>query len=308
MWMAKLAAIRGNGLVSGRLRAVIRIRVRASLALASIVATTACSMTPSREEVDRPAVIPAASRASAFQISEIDVSATAEIKIVGGTKAEVADWPATLRFDGHMSCTATLVGEQVVLTAAHCVSDGDEGDVIIGGDTFRATCSHHTSFREHVSGADPEWWLTPDFALCSLEKPVVRTYESIEVGAWNFPVGHEVWLLGYGCTRVGGADFGALYIGAAEVESGPTGDSYLTFVAGKVTLCHGDSGGGAYDVAANGDRRIIGVNATYEGADRSGIAATGIGGFATWARRWADDRKLRICGIHADASGCRANE
>jgi hypothetical protein len=86
-----------------------------------------------------------------------------EPQIIGpGTKqSDPAAWPATFVFrnKSNGACTATVIGEQVVLTAAHCISDGDVGSLKPDPQTtVKLTCNQHPNYIKGDKSAD--------FALC----------------------------------------------------------------------------------------------------------------------------------------------
>ena len=115
--------------------------------------------------------------------------------IIGGTRLDPADWPFILQvwFDGDNdelgdTCTAALIHELWVLTAAHCVDEGDGtySDVRIivpnpyqgpGVDSraswFRAKrVIIHPEYPEHDDDA-----ILPDVALVELNSPIYSRYK-----------------------------------------------------------------------------------------------------------------------------------
>ena len=90
--------------------------------------------------------------------------ATAEISsdfIVGGTPAQEGQWPWQVRllddFDVHTGfCGGSLIGDQWVLTAAHCV--------VQGGQTVDKVRAEFETYRIGAEG-DEETWVEADLAL-----------------------------------------------------------------------------------------------------------------------------------------------
>jgi hypothetical protein len=234
-----------------------------------------------------------------------------DVMIVGGEPADGTAWPATFVFS-RGPCTGTAVGRYVLLVAAHCVEDGASGKVKTSNGPIRATCKRHPTFVR-LKSHHPQWeqLTSPDFALCDLSHPLDRVlpgveYEHVNLDASAFTAGDTLHLVGFGCTQVGGKPFQGLYEGDASVTRLPPADGYFTFTEDDVGLCDGDSGGGAYLVKGNA-RHLVAVNSHGDEAHarRSALATTGVAGFGTWARDWASKRHVKICGLHADAEGCR---
>lgn len=238
---------------------------------------------------------------------------SAKAQIIGGSRSDAAEWPATLVFRGvgATPCTSTIVGDRVILTAAHCVADGARGIVELRGRSIAVACNQHPDYRT-VSVEIPGWetMAIPDFSLCAADSSLNGVpFERVNRDESLPTLDSTVRLLGFGCNAVGGSDggFGALYEGDAFVSARPSGQSYFTRTRGGAAVCFGDSGGGAYHRfgAAGGSRTIVGVNSRGNQATLSWLATTGLGGFVSWAESWAAQRQVKICGIHNEATGCR---
>jgi hypothetical protein len=221
--------------------------------------------------------------------------------IVGGVRSISSVWPATFVFRGNggARCTGTAVGLRVILTAAHCVNSGGQGIVEIGGAKVSVACERHPDYS-NVSHGDPNWEkkVSPDFALCELAS-LSNSVEAINTDGAKLIKSLPLRLLGFGCTQSGGHDFGVLYEGDSVVVRLPVTASYFTITQGGVSVCPGDSGGGAYlhDHARN-IRLLVGINAQVNSNAESLISTTSEPGFLKWAKRWASTHKLKICGIH----------
>src|SRR5688572_18228055 len=61
----------------------------------------------------------------AYPVAELFQGEELETEVHGAREATNAEWPATLyhMISARESCTDTLVGERVLLTAAHCIQD-----------------------------------------------------------------------------------------------------------------------------------------------------------------------------------------
>ena len=228
--------------------------------------------------------------------------------VIGGKKAEPADWPATfvLQQPSTRPCSSTAVGRRVILTAAHCVTNGARGIVEVGGARIPVTCRHHPAYRGDSS---VQYEVSADFALCHLDNNLPgAVFERISVDSALLALGTTIRLLGFGCTKDFGADhrFGTLYEGDAPVSSLPRDQNYYLITSGDAAVCFGDSGGSAYLKESTGRRFVVAVNSRSDYQRESWLSATGLRGFETWARQWSNERSVKICGIHPEAEGCRA--
>lgn len=234
----------------------------------------------------------------------------ATFQIIGGTKSDPADWPATFVFSDQ--CTSTVVGPRVVLTAAHCVADGAKGTIEVANQTEWVTCSHHPDYRDDVAKDDPDWYkkASPDFALCSVAAPLPELpFENINKDSGRLAKGQKMRLVGFGCNEKGGSDggFGVLYEGVATIHKLPAPPSYYTVTLGGAAVCYGDSGGGVYLILDPNEVRrfVMGVTSRGDISTESLLSTTSVGGFVSWAESWAAARNLKICGMDDDTTGCK---
>lgn len=223
--------------------------------------------------------------------------------VIGAQKAQPANWPATFIFTTPTGgCTSTAVGARAVLTAAHCVTDGGQGQIQIGEATpINVECDHHPAYPANG---------TADFALCSTDAPLQNlAFEKVGTSLAQARIGDEITLLGYGCTQEGGFDkgFGVLHVGVAEVKETPSQANLDTLTEGGAAVCFGDSGGAAYfhTNQAKTRRVIFGVNSRGDISRFSWLSSTATGGFVDWAFEWAEEQQVEICGLHVGASDCR---
>lgn len=223
----------------------------------------------------------------------------------GVRAADVSAWPATLFFEFEDDwCTGTIVGKDVILTAAHCVDSGAEYSVSLNGVNLDVVCDAHPEFE---LGYD----FSADFALCSTSRrlPGVQRYETIASTPPSLQ--ERALLLGFGCTEDG--EYGSLFQGVAVVEeTTPSKDNSIR-TSGDSALCQGDSGGAIYSMSIDEDlrvdisssRRIIGVGSASDEKSTSVLASTATPDFFGFAQIWALKNDKKICGVSRTARNCR---
>lgn len=225
-------------------------------------------------------------------------------QVIGGTPADPAKWPATFVFRNSSGggCTATAIGRQVAITAAHCLENGAKGFISVSSFKASVVCNHHPAYPADISA---------DFALCLIDKQLPKLgngFERINAKDTEVPtLAEKIILLGYGCTEIGGVDrnFGTLYEGIATVDQRPNKDLY--FRTNGAALCFGDSGGGAYYLTnpAGTVRRLFGINSRGDISSNSWISTTSNKSFSDWSRNWGGANNVRICGLDVNAEDCR---
>jgi len=217
--------------------------------------------------------------------------------LIGGTVAEPGEFPASPWVS---NCSSTLIGPKVLITAAHCVSNGGTKSFVIGSNRYTSTCTHNPSYRSNS---------TADWSLCLVSQPVTGIkFESVATAEEaQCEVGKKYLWSGFGCTRWGGSIDGKFRIGYVATTKCPSGTNYDTITRGSVALCSGDSGGGGYVVFENGDRKLVGTNSRSNTRDTSYVSSTYTAKFRDWASAWASSKSVEICGISADAKDCRSS-
>jgi hypothetical protein len=229
--------------------------------------------------------------------------------LINGVPADPRFFPTVYRMTTGGTCTATLIGEAALLTAAHCVPNGALIQFVLGARTIRGLC-------EQARGYHPQLNRSEDWALCLLEFPVLGiNYETI---ASSVPsTGKRVLLSGYGCTQQGGPLDGKLRIGSSETVDAQSGGfppetstiyTKSSIDVGGAVLCPGDSGGPLFMVSGNSlndARTLIGVNSrtTFQ-FGFSLFAATGSVAGRQFFKDWSERHGQKICGINTDQN-CR---
>ena len=175
-------------------------------------------------------------------------------------------------------CTATLITNNLVLTAAHCVCPSQDNanncqnraaftlhDVFPIDDPNTPVDESKNRTNVTISGnvrVHPEYtqrgWIREDYAVIELDRSIttVAKVTPIPVEApQNIPfVGNRLTLVGYGNT---GADCKGPSIGKKKMDVSVIGSGWggINFKNAKLHACPGDSGG----PALNGNTHVVGV-------------------------------------------------
>jgi len=266
--------------------------------------------------------------------------------INGQEVKDPTQWPALMRAafaypDGSLAnCTATMVGPNVVLTAAHCAdarkSHGEvrAGFLNIGGVFIPMTCRMHPKYAASPLNADP---LLPrssaDYALCVIHEdlsanPAINTTQYEDIDTVTSLIAHAAILVtGDGCASItvqgnklipGPYDF-KLRIGNADVWapvslSGDDADYIIAHstLTDRAALCPGDSGGplvtGATQAQPTVSRHVVAVNSsiTLSDTDRSiyesRFAALATDDFRSFLKCWVKEQgNPTVCGFNEHA-------
>jgi secreted trypsin-like serine protease len=204
------------------------------------------------------------------------------------------------------ACTATAIGRDLLLTAAHCVQPGadyklvasETGDAPVLKDVARIEREPQFDLKRlfgHLA--------TADVALIKLAQPVPARIPPVRIGseAETVTVGDTLVVVGYGDTVRGDGRTGGTVRAAPLVVTGQPGTLQIRLVdpatkgaSAGLGACTGDSGAPAFREAA-GSLTVIGVVSWSTGPNLSAGCGglTGITPLARY-RAWIVDTARRL--------------
>ena len=236
--------------------------------------------------------------------------------LVGGKKGDEKTFPATVRFYGSETCTATIVGPRTVMSAAHCFEPGGKKPVVelLDAKKHELTCQRHPDYKakgrceKHGDKA-----CAADIVLCSSSVDLTAAglkYESVLTDRSKITLNNEGVLLGFGCTKDGVIEFINLHVGTSTIKRLSKDDPKQAFLdqfilmIGGAHSCLGDSGAGALDSVDEKQRFVIGVISAGSTSSTQ-LVPTSDKRIADFLKNWGDSAKSPICGVHKNVKGCR---
>jgi hypothetical protein len=210
--------------------------------------------------------------------------------IIKGEEANLTTWKEVVNIEIELpnsrttNCTATIVGKRVLVTAAHCGTNGAKVKFQFNGSNYEGTLTRSSLYP------DKDHDLAAVFTTAEIASARPRTIGGKAVR------GAGIDILGFGCTTVGGVADGKLRIGQSLV-SGFSAFYMVTSSPDGATVCRGDSGGPAFVV--DGTRKLLlGVNALGNQTDMSYHTRLDITESQTFLQKFATDNSTNICGIN----------
>jgi hypothetical protein len=249
-----------------------------------------------------------------YALSDLTYDRSAKTVLINAVVANPKEFPSIFySFTSGGPCTSTLVGVRVLMTAAHCVSDGEKVTIAKGKESFSGPCQQAKGYSTNPSA---------DWALCALDgEPAGIIHETINSNNNLVKKGQVILLSGFGCITSdgsGGKD-GVYRVGASTVAILPAGDNNDLQTLGGAALCYGDSGGPAFVVSPEAivdpgranvlaKRLLISVNSRGNLRDVSVLVSMSTPAAQSFIQDWTHGpgAGLKICGLSPAADMCRA--
>lgn len=219
--------------------------------------------------------------------------------LINGRPIDRAKFLEVVRI-GNQSCTATLVGKNCALTAAHCGSNGSRGPLEIYG---HGSINYRVVQMPQYSNRNAQY----DLSILVLDSDVdVPGLTFAKVGlnhAWQN--GQDVDIAGYGCTRPGGGggNDGILRWGESRVTGQGGTDIITQWRQGSgAALCFGDSGGPMFADGSDlgGQRTIIAINSKGNIRDTNYNMMLQLSEVKTFFEQASNKYGLEIYGFNAE--------
>lgn len=201
-----------------------------------------------------------------------------ELSLIRGRPAAANEFPEVVRiFTPGSSCTATIVGPRVILTAAHCTANNQVARFRIGRQIFSTRMQVNNNLDLALGVSSTDFPTRP----ASVDLNTVR-------------VGSQVTLAGFGCTQVGGGggNDGVLRVGNARVTQ--VAGVFIRSTNGAA-LCFGDSGGPAFSI---GTKNVVGVNSRGDIRVTNFNSRLDLQASRDFMQNFVSRTNTRICGLN----------
>ncbi len=188
---------------------------------------------------------------------EIPAQGDLDTQIIGGAPAtdEQYPWMAAIADAADPSynyCGGSLITEDVVLTAAHCVDGRTPGEVVVRHGSVDITATEvHEVAEIHVAEGYDEATTDHDWALVRLAAPIPEA-ETIAIAATDPVDWGSMEVAGWGITDDGSAAKELRYVEVPHVSDADCAEAYGSEFNPETMICAGDLDSGGKD-ACQGD-------------------------------------------------------
>ncbi|XP_029651212.1 chymotrypsin-C-like [Octopus sinensis] len=216
----------------------------------------------------------------------IDVSTAPNLQIVNGFAAKRCEFPSVVHLmitdqsdegENNSRCAATIIDSTHLLTAAHCLEDGDPSiKISIGSVVEEETVEslNTSSFIVHENYTRTNTFIFNDIAIVILHQPInfTKCVKAAKIAEKNATFDNRTCeTIGWGRTKLNGPASKILLKTKLTSISFETclNQSQLIILPGFICAgdfkpggahtCYGDSGGPLYCPDANGDMVLAGI-------------------------------------------------
>ena len=195
------------------------------------------------------------------------------------------------REDGQALCTGTILSEDTILTAAHCMDENPERMLVVFNRTIKKVpkdlIRNVTAFVQNPLWKKPSAKGRGDLALVHFDGGLPAGYKPVTIGDATLPLtpGTEVLMMGYGVnqaeTHKGAGVLRETKSSIIEQESA----TELVTDGTKSSVCFGDSGGPAFAEDADGNEVQWGVTSSGKNeACNEASVHTNVIAYAKWIK------------------------
>lgn len=243
--------------------------------------------------------------------------ATTEREIVGGT-TDYGDPEVFLLYSEYTNgsssiCTATLIGNRTLATAAHCVDATLSSGAQLAGiyamnkvsPSQASNSDWYTVVEKRIHpGWNPSASLNHDIAMVLLDRAPNAPKKPWNQNSIAGYAGKQVRAVGYGITSSDSQDSGIKRQVTLSINYVDADHLYLGNGVDK-GICHGDSGGPTFHTFADGVERLIGIH-SYDGNGKCTSGADiRIDYYASFVNEWLTQKEGPQCGNDGQCkAGC----
>lgn len=206
-------------------------------------------------------------------------------------------------------CSAVAVGPHVLITAAHCVENG-EATILTPAKKTGDCWTPCSPSAKPSSCSDPPPSAVADIAACFFDEAFEKGIETVSTDVSWLTKGTEVLLTGFGCVGVTKCEPTTwetpAQAGPAEILDDASIQDLFFLTLGDLAkggsaLCFGDSGGPVYRVTQGG-RRVVGIaqGGCVDGKpEKSAITSLAAEATVEWLCKWVkkEPKKRAIQGL-----------